>query len=224
MKKLLFTLGIIAIVANTLIAQAPKSFKYQAIARDIEGNVISDQQISLKINLLQGSKSGQNIYSETHNLQTNQFGLINLEIGTGNNISGSISSINWGLSKFFVNVEIDMNGGSDYKSIGVSQLLSVPYALYAERSGGNAESAISWTDASPYTYLTNTGWDVGIGTSAPSSKLEVVGKGTFQNVYGSLTDVSTASAHVVSNKFEVFYEPTSSSAVKGSSVSCRQTS
>ena len=79
---------------STLFAQAPQSFKYQAIARDVEGNAISNQQISIKINLLQGGKSGQAVYSEIHDLKTNQFGLINLEIGMGNNKSGKISSIN----------------------------------------------------------------------------------------------------------------------------------
>ncbi len=220
MKKLIFTLGIIIIVTNTILAQAPQSFKYQAIARDVEGNHISDQQVSLKINLLRGDKTGQLVYSEVHDLRTSPFGLINLEIGMGENKSGEISAINWALSKYFVNVEIDINGGNNYKSMGVSQLLSVPYALYAETTGSFyiPEQAMSWTDGASETYLTNSGWNVGIGTSSPSSKLEVVGKGAFENVYGSITDVSTASGHVVSNKLEVLYAPTISSAVKGSTV------
>ncbi len=218
MKKQLLSFGILLILATTLLAQAPQSFKYQAIARDIEGNVLSDQQVSLKINLLQGDKTGQLVYSETHDLKTNQFGLINLEIGMGKNKSGEISSISWGLSKYFVNVEIDINGGSDYESMGVSQLLSVPYALYAETSGNGSKQSNSWTTGAGITWCTLSGDDVGVGTSAPSSKFEVVGKGTFENVYGSITDVSTANAHVVSNKFEVLYEPTTPSAVKGSSM------
>ncbi|MCD4680933.1 MAG: hypothetical protein K8S00_11155, partial [Bacteroidales bacterium] len=141
--------------------------------RDIDGNVISDQQISLKINLIQGSKTGQAVYSEIHDLKTNKFGLINLEMGMGKNKTGEISSINWGLSKYFVNIEIDIKGGNNYESIGVSQLLSVPYALYAETSGGTTKAADSWTDAGSVTYLTNTGYDVGIGTSIPGKKLVI---------------------------------------------------
>jgi len=172
MKKLL-SFGILLILAGTLLAQAPQSFKYQAIARDVEGNVLADHQVSLRISLLQDNKSGTAVYSETHNLQTNQFGLINLEIGMGKNKSGDIATIDWGNSKYFVNVEIDINGGSDYKSLGVSQLLSVPYALYAETSGNSSKSAASWTDTSPFTYLTNSGWKVGIGTPTPGQKLHI---------------------------------------------------
>ena len=78
------TVLICILVVSLCPAQVPQSFKYQAIARDAHGNVISNQQVSLKINLLQGSRSGQLVYSEIHNTKTNQFGLINLEIGKGN--------------------------------------------------------------------------------------------------------------------------------------------
>ncbi len=217
--KNLFGIVFLCIIFTALnFAQAPQSFKYQAIARDVEGNVISDQQISLRISLLQESETGTAVYSETHELQTNQFGLINLEIGMGKNKSGEISSINWETGKYFVNVEIDVNGGSDFVSMGISQLLSVPYALFAESAGSGSKQSMSWTDGASVTYLTNSGWDVGIGTSAPSSKLDVIGKGTFENVYGTKTDLTTAGGHLVSNKFEVLYEPTTTSAVKGSSM------
>jgi len=174
--KSLFTIITVLILAVSLgIAQAPQSFKYQAIARDLQGNVISDQQISIKINLLQGGKSGQAVYSEIHDIQTNRFGLISLEIGTGNNKSGDISSINWGLSRYFVNVEIDMNGGSNYVSMGVSQLLSVPYALYAETSGAISKSDDDWITSGNLTYLSGSTALCGIGTSNPVYKLDVVG-------------------------------------------------
>ncbi|MCP4144664.1 MAG: hypothetical protein GY752_05200, partial [bacterium] len=223
MKNLIVVLGIL-LLAGTLSAQAPQSFKYQAIARDVEGNIISDQQISFRINLLKDNENGTTVYSEIHDLRTNLFGLINLEIGNGKEKTGDFSAIQWKSGKYFVNVEIDVNGGTDFVSMGISQLLSVPYALYAETSGTSAslstgsKEANSWTDGESVTYLTNSGWNVGIGTSAPSSKLDVTGKGTFENVYGSKTDVTTAGGHLVSNKFEVLYEPASSSAVKGSSL------
>ena len=92
MKKLLLTLGIVLLISSTLLAQAPQSFKYQAIARDIDGSIIANQQVSVKINLIQGSENGNVVYSEFHNLQTNQYGLINLEIGMGEDKMGNFSS------------------------------------------------------------------------------------------------------------------------------------
>ncbi len=123
--KSLFTIITVLILAVSLgITQAPQSFKYQAIARDVEGNIISNKQVSLRISLLQGSNSGKIVYSETHDVRTNNFGLITLEIGNGKFKNGDFKSINWGLSEYFVNIEIDINGGSNYLTMGTSQLLS----------------------------------------------------------------------------------------------------
>lgn len=148
MKKLLLTIGIFILAASTILAQAPHSFKYQAIARDGEGNILSNQNVSLRISLLQGDIAGKVVYSEYHNLTTNQYGLINLEIGNGKNKTGDISSIHWSVSKYYVNIEIDINAGTDYKSAGASQLLSVPYALYAENSGVASKAVVSIDDLS----------------------------------------------------------------------------
>ena len=184
MKQLIGIVSVCLMASVLSFAQAPQSFKYQAIALNIEGNVISDKQISMRISLIQDSKTGQAVYSETHDLKTNQFGLISLEIGKGKNKNGEISSVNWESGNYFVNVQIDVNGGSDYVSMGVSQLLSVPYALYAETSGSvstssttsnGSKEAMSWTDAGSVTYLTNPLNNAGIGTTAPVSKLHVLG-------------------------------------------------
>jgi trimeric autotransporter adhesin len=135
MKKLFIVIGLLIISAVVATAQTPQSFKYQAIARDIEGNIISNQQISLKISIIQGSKSGEVVYAEVHDVKTNQFGLISLEIGNGNGKTGAFYMIDWSLGNYFVQIEIDVFGGTNYQLMGASQLLSVPYALYAERSG-----------------------------------------------------------------------------------------
>ncbi|MCP4126453.1 MAG: collagen-like protein, partial [Gammaproteobacteria bacterium] len=128
MKKLTLTFTILVIIASITFAQAPQSFKYQAIARDVEGNIISNKQISLRISLLQGSNSGKIVYSETHDLQTTAFGLILLEIGNGNVNTGNFSDITWGNDNYYVSIDIDAHGGTDFVSMGISQLLSVPYA------------------------------------------------------------------------------------------------
>ena len=74
-------------------------------------------------------------YRESHFPSTNEFGLVNLVIGSGSNTAGVFDSINWGTNSFFLRVELDQNGGTNYTTLGTSQLLSVPYALYAKAAG-----------------------------------------------------------------------------------------
>lgn len=121
--------------AMALFAQAPESFKYQGVARDNSGNVLANQNIGLKISILENSSSGNVVYSETHNVTTNQFGLFNIGIGSGTAVTGTFSSINWGNTTHYTKIEMDETGGTNYQLMGVSQLLSVPYALYSKSSG-----------------------------------------------------------------------------------------
>jgi hypothetical protein len=114
-------------------AQTPQSFRYQAVARDNSGNILSNQPVSFRISMLSGSISGSVSYSETHTgLTTNAFGLVELEIGKGTPVTGTFSAINWGSNSYFVKVEMDPTGGTSYQALSTSQLLSVPYALHAK--------------------------------------------------------------------------------------------
>ena len=132
MKKLLytFTLCLLAIAA---IAQSPHGINYQAVVRDASGNQLSNQAVSLRITILENNTT--TVYQETHAVTTNGFGLVNLVIGQGSAIQGVFSSIGWSTGSYFVQLETDVTGGSNYLVMGSQQLMSVPYALYAETSG-----------------------------------------------------------------------------------------
>lgn len=132
MKNLFLTL-ILFFIISSVCSQTPQAINYQAIARDFAGNPISNQNVRIRISILQGSINGNVTFSETHLMSTNQFGLLNLQIGTGTILSGSFSNINWGASTFFVQVELDPAGGTNYQILGTTQMLSVPYALFAKR-------------------------------------------------------------------------------------------
>ena len=119
---------------TAIIAQTPEAFKYQAVVRDNEGEIIANQNVSLQIALLKESAAGTNVYTETHSAQTNQFGLVNIEIGNGTVVSGIFENINWQNDSYFLQIEIDIAGGSNYQMMGASQLLSVPYSLGAKRT------------------------------------------------------------------------------------------
>ena len=110
-------------------AQAPQSFKYQSIIRNAGGNPLATTSVTVKATIHDGSASGTIVYQETHATITNQFGLINLEIGNGTLIAGVFSGIVWGNGSKWIAIEADF--GSGFIAMGNSQLLSVPYALHS---------------------------------------------------------------------------------------------
>jgi len=130
--KNIYTLLVALIISGSLTAQTPQSFKYQAVVRDASGNVVADQAVSMQISILQGSTSGTAVYVETFTPTTNDFGLINLNIGAGTLVSGDLTTIDWSIDTYFIKVEMDITGGTTYEEYGTSQLLSVPYALHAK--------------------------------------------------------------------------------------------
>ena len=196
MKKL-YTLVVALIITTTSFAQAPNKMSYQAIVRDINNNLLADTTVGTQISILQGSISGTAVYVETISATTNINGLVTFEIGTGTLVSGDFSNIDWGTDTFFLKTETDPAGGTDYTITGTSQMLSVPYALYAKTSGSSlpgpagqdgADGLLSsgttagntpYWDGSEWitnsSNIHNNGGNVGIGVDDPSTKLEVSG-------------------------------------------------
>lgn len=112
-------------------AQAPEKMSYQAVIRNSSDALVINTTIGMQISILQGSASGTVVYTETQTPTTNANGLISIEIGTGTSFD-DLSAINWANSTYFIKTETDPTGGTSYNITGTSQLLSVPYALYAK--------------------------------------------------------------------------------------------
>ena len=136
MKKL-FTLILAVVIITSAFAQAPKKMSYQAVIRDASNNLVTSHPVGMQISILQGSATGTVIYKELYNPnpQTNANGLVTVEIGSGLVITGVFDTINWGNGTYYVKTETDPTGGTNYTIAGASQLLSVPYALYATTAG-----------------------------------------------------------------------------------------
>lgn len=147
MRKLFYVATLFFSLAAT--AQSPEKMSYQAVIRNATDVLVANQNVGIRITVLQGSVSGTNVYSETHTATTNINGLLSLEIGNGAT-SGDFSTINWATGPYFLKTETDPTGGTSYSITGTTQLLSVPYALHSKTAesisgsgtGSNANTLI----------------------------------------------------------------------------------
>lgn len=130
MKKILLA-GLLGVSALFVSAQSPESFKYQTVIRNSAGQAISDQSVSFKISILAGSETGTPVYIENHTVTSSSQGVCNLNIGDGINPSSNFGLIDWGANQYFLQIELDETGGTNYNEMGVVQLLSVPYSLHS---------------------------------------------------------------------------------------------
>ena len=136
MKKFYTILAAVLLTLSTF-AQTPEKMSYQAVVRDSGDNLVANQPIGMQISILQTTATGTVVYAETQAPTTNINGLVTLEIGTGSVVSGDFATIDWSADTYFIKTETDPTGGSSYTITGTSQLMSVPYALYAKTSGSS---------------------------------------------------------------------------------------
>ena len=133
--KRYYLLITLLLISHLIFSQAPSSFNYQTLVRDGEGNTLSNLTVNFKMSIVKTSPEGEIIYAEIHQQITNNFGLASLKIGTGNPISGSFDLIDWPDGIYYLKTEITTNDRKNYELLGITQLVSVPYSLYAKQSG-----------------------------------------------------------------------------------------
>ena len=148
MKKILFTIFTLAIFCLNTNAQSPEGFNYQCIVRDNTGHSLTNQAISVRFNILQGSITGSSVYSETHATSTNGYGLVTLMIGTGTTID-DLSLVNWASGPYYIHVEVDPNAGTSYDDVSTTQMMSVPYALHSKTAENVTNDQVNDADADP---------------------------------------------------------------------------
>jgi len=124
---------------SNVIGQSPQTFRYQAIVRDASGMAMPNQCVGFLITIFQDSCNANSVYKESFDtVLTNSYGLVNLNIGLGQQLSIlDFNSIDWSNSNYFIETSIDTSCIGNYTTVSCAQLLSVPYALFAENSGSS---------------------------------------------------------------------------------------
>jgi len=136
MKRNIFTFITAFAITVVLVGQSPRKMSYQAVIRDAGDHLVTTQ-VGMKISILSGSDVGTPVYVETQTPTPDANGLVTIEIGGGTPVLETFEAIDWSSGQYFVRIETDPSGGSAYTITGTSQLLSVPYALYAKTAGGH---------------------------------------------------------------------------------------
>jgi len=172
-KPLLISAALI--LCATIWAQVPQGISHQAVIRNAQGELVTNQLIGIQVSIIEDSINGKPVYRETHTATTNVHGLVTYVIGEGDPREGSFDEIKWDNWPFFLMTEVDPDYDGDefnFTIIGTTQFLSVPYALYSGTSADN-----HWMKEGDDIFTRYTG-NVGIGVENPSALLHASGTGT----------------------------------------------
>jgi hypothetical protein len=185
MKQLL-VFFLFIFLAFKVFSQAPQSINFQSVLRNTNGEVVNNRTVSLKISILTDTINFTSVYIETHTKSTDASGLISLQIGSGNALSGVFGNINWGNSAHFIKLEADYSGGNSYVFLGTRELMSVPYAMYASKTDTSSLNLTNrFADKAPISSPTFTGTVAGITKT-------MVGLPNVDNTTDAAKPVSTA--------------------------------
>ena len=188
MKNSLF-IFVFLLITRSVRAQSPQKMSYQAVIRDAGNILVTNHAIGMRVSLLQGSASGTEVFKEIYNPnpQTNANGLVSIEIGSGLALTGNFATINWANGPYFIKTETDPVGGTNYSITGVSQLLSVPYALFAANGTPGAQGNTGNTGVAGLAGNTGASGASGIaGTMGLSGKTGATGSNGATGATGTI--------------------------------------
>jgi hypothetical protein len=176
---------------GSIHAQAPQKLSYQAVIFDNDNALVKNTAIGMRISILHNSATGDVVFQEIYNPNpmTNGNGVVTVEIGTGNALVGTFEQIDWSSGPYYIKSESDLTGGTNYGISGTSQILSTPYALYANKSGDGFSG--NYNDLSNKPVVDGSETKISAG-----SNVSISGTGTSNNPYvinSSITSTSSTS-------------------------------
>jgi hypothetical protein len=188
MKKLVIFLVAIALLTN-VFAQTPQKMSYQAVIRNNSNVLVTNKKVGMIISILQNRTP---VYVEMHTATTNDNGLVSLHIGEGVVLSGAFAAIDWSKGSHYIKTETDPTGGTDYSVVGESELLSVPYALYAGNSSSTTGTPGPMGPAGP------AGPAGPMGPAGPAGSMGVAGKNALAKLMSGDATMDTLGVVTIS--------------------------
>ena len=185
--KLRYILYSLLVFTAALNAQAPMKFSYQSVVRNPANILVANAPVGLEVKIRQGGPQGTVVYHETHALNSNANGLVTAEIGMGQVQSGTLAGIDWSAGPYYLEAATDPFGGTAYSLSSTRELLSVPYALYAETAGNGGGG----TTISAGTGLTLNGSVMDAQTTSPLWNANALQSAPVSVAAPALNDVLT---------------------------------
>lgn len=196
--KTLFSVLAFIVITTGLYAQVPDKMSYQAVIRNSSNALVASSEVGMKVSILQGSVTGTPVYVELYNPnpKTNINGLVSIMVGDGIALTGTFAAINWANGPYFIKTETDPTGGTNYTVVGVSQLLTVPYAMYAKTAGNGFSGNYNDLTSKPTFDGSETKISAGSNTT-------VTGSGTKASPYiiNSTANGGNGSSHSIGDLF-----------------------
>ena len=157
-KTSLLILGLI--LSAITFAQAPNKMSFQTVVRNSQGKLVLNKSIGVRISILQSTSTGTEVYVETHTKSSNANGLFTLEVGSGSVATGTFSTIDWSQGPYFLKTEMDENGGTNYTISGVTEFVSVPYALNSKNAdnANSVKTVANGANVGDMNYWNGTTW------------------------------------------------------------------
>lgn len=112
-------------------AQVPNRMQYQLSVVDTDGKVLFDEDVRLRMSILYDTLDNTVIFRELHEVNSGTDGFIRIMLGSGESVTGSLQSLPWAEGPFFLKTELAYGSETEYRTVGLTEFASVPFALYS---------------------------------------------------------------------------------------------
>ena len=130
------------------LSQNQKGIAFQAVARTINGVIMPNKQIQIRISILKDTLAEELLYQELKSVTTSPLGLFTILVGAAEPAKiitiGAFEKINWTAATYFLRVEIDPENHLQFIRIGQQQIHYAAYAFSADHVlAENVEGVLS---------------------------------------------------------------------------------